>query len=669
MKSQVSKLFAGLVALLCSAASLAASVTITASTLTPNVGDNFTMTVTGDVGNTFAATMALSFDATKVAYVTGATLSPWNVFTRNPAGGPFPNPGVFDVETPTATAANPGVYNVAVLTFQALAAGAANIVINDDGGNVSGWFDADTADYIPVTYTQASVTVTSNGPAIVVTDSVAPMNDLQVPFGQVTEGSTSATQTVTVTNGGNQNLELGVVASANPLAGPFTIVSDSCSGMTVTPASSCVVGLEFSPVAIGAVQDSFDIPSNDPVTASVTVQVSGTGQGLPAPDIAVTDSVAPTTDQLVPFGSVVVNQTATQTITVTNAGTANLTLGQVAMANPLVAPFNTLSDGCSNQVLAPSDSCTVQVQFQPTAVGGPFSDSLDIPSDDPDTATVTVSVTGTGAPVPVPNIVVTDSVSPAADLIVDFGDVSLPDAPTQTVTVTNGGTASLVIGTVAGANPLAAPFSITANTCSGQTLAPAATCTITVRFAPEAIQPYNEAFDIPSNDPDDAIVTITLAGSGMPAASLPDIVVTDSVSPAGDRVVDFGDVTAPNLATQTVTVTNAGSGSLVIGTVAAANPLAAPFSITADNCSGQTLAPAAACTITVRFAPDAIQAYNDNFDIPSNDPDQATVTITVGGRGIARSLSGGSATDPATLLVLGLAGLLAGRRRWLTSVD
>jgi hypothetical protein len=74
------------------------------------------------------------------------------------------NPTVFDVETPSATASPSAVYNVAQLTFSVLAGatnGSAGIVISDDGGNATGWFDADTADYIPVNYNQANVTVSA----------------------------------------------------------------------------------------------------------------------------------------------------------------------------------------------------------------------------------------------------------------------------------------------------------------------------------------------------------------------------------------------------------------------------------------------------------------------------------------------------------------------------
>lgn len=151
----------GVLALLGSSAGMAASVTITPSTNLVAPGDTFTLTITADVPNTFAVTFGLAFDPTKVIYVSGIPLSPWNVLTKNSAPGDTPT--VFNPEAPTgAIGANPGVYNVAQLTFSVLAGatpGSVGIIIDDDGGNESGFFDATTADYIPVTYTQANVQV------------------------------------------------------------------------------------------------------------------------------------------------------------------------------------------------------------------------------------------------------------------------------------------------------------------------------------------------------------------------------------------------------------------------------------------------------------------------------------------------------------------------------
>jgi hypothetical protein len=150
----------GVLALLGSSAGMAATVNVIPSAGIVLPGQQFTLTITANVPNTFAATMALAFDASRVAYVSGIALAPWNVFVKNSPAAT--NPTVFDVETPTATAANPAVYNVAQLTFQVLANaanGSVGIVINDDGGNATGWFDADTAEYIPNSYNQANVQV------------------------------------------------------------------------------------------------------------------------------------------------------------------------------------------------------------------------------------------------------------------------------------------------------------------------------------------------------------------------------------------------------------------------------------------------------------------------------------------------------------------------------
>ncbi len=481
-------------------------------------------------------------------------------------------------------------------------------------------------------------------PDITVTDSIVPAGDLSVPYGDVTVSTTSS-QTVTITNEGNADLAIGDIGVVDPLAAPFSILNDSCTGQILTPAANCIFDVRFSPTTTGFSSDSFDLPSNDPDENPVTVNVSGTGTPTPVPDITVTDSVAPDNDLDMPFGNVTENTTSDQTVTVTNDGSADLILGQVAGADQLAAPFSVENDLCSIQTLVPAASCTFMVRFAPT-VAGPFTDSLDIPSDDPDENTVTVTVAGTATP-PVPDITVTDSVAPNNDLQVPFGNVTEGTSSDQTVTVTNDGSADLVLGNVAAANPLAAPFSIVPggqDTCSGQTLVPAANCTFDIRFSPAAPGVSNDSFDIPSNDPDEDPVTVNVSGTGTPIP-VPDITVTDAAAPVDDLQVPFGNVTEMTTADQIVTVTNDGNADLVIGGVAAANPLAAPFSVPNDTCSNQTLAPAAGCTVTVRFAPTGTGPFNDSLDIPSNDPDENPVVVTVSGTGTLAPVPDITVTD------------------------
>ncbi len=466
-------------------------------------------------------------------------------------------------------------------------------------------------------------------PAISVTDSVAPAADLSVPFGSVNTGS-SANQTVTVTNTGTASLLVGGVGSTNPLSAPFSITNDTCSNQTIAPAASCTLTIAFAPAATGTFTDSLNIPSNDPAKASVTLNVSGTGAAVPTPAITVTDSVAPTTDLLVPFGSITAGTSATQTITVTNSGNAGLAIGAVGSTNPLAAPFSITNDTCSNQTIAPAASCTLTIAFAPAAAGT-FTDSFNIPSNDPAKSSVTMNASGTGAAVPTPAITVTDSVAPTTDLLVPFGSITAGASATQTITVTNSGNAGLVIGAVGSTNPLSAPFSITNDTCSNQTIAPSASCTLTIAFAPAAAGTFTDSFNIPSNDPAKSSVTMNVSGTGSSQTALGKISVTDSVSPATDLQVPFGTVSVGRAVNQTVTIANTGSGNLVIGSIASVNPLAAPFSIANDMCSGKTLSGGSSCTLTVSFAPTAIGTNSDSFDISSNDPDQPSITMQVNG--------------------------------------
>jgi Abnormal spindle-like microcephaly-assoc'd, ASPM-SPD-2-Hydin len=349
-------------------------------------------------------------------------------------------------------------------------------------------FSSFTASFIGQTGNTSLVfaTLNSTRPEITVTDSVA--------FGNVTE-LTDTTQIITVTNAGTADLLLGTVGGANPLAGPFSLVSDTCTGATVSPSSTCTFGVQFAPGAVGSFSDSLDIPSNDADEPTVTVAVSGTGAPTPVPNIRVSDSLAPTTDQSVPFGTATLGTTATATVTVTNDGNANLVLGTVASANGLLAPFSLLNDACSGQTVAPAAGCNVTVQFQPTGTGA-FADSFDIPSNDTADPVITVAVSGTGAALATPDIRVTDEDTPPpadTDLLVAFGNVTESTTRNETVTVTNAGNLDLVIGAIGAANPLATPFSINSDGCSNQTLAPNGSCSVIVRYAPLAAGAASDA--------------------------------------------------------------------------------------------------------------------------------------------------------------------------------
>ncbi|MDD5562873.1 MAG: choice-of-anchor D domain-containing protein [Thermoanaerobaculaceae bacterium] len=106
---------------------------------------------------------------------------------------------------------------------------------------------------------------------------------------------------------------------------------------------------------------------------------------------------------------------------------------------------------------------------------------------------------------------------------------------------------------------------------------------------------------------------------------------------ASATTLDFGNVASGGNASRDITITNTGDANLTIGTVGSGNPLAAPFSIASDTCSGATLEPqpaGATCTITVEFAPTEIGTFSDSFAIPSNDSTANPLTVAARGAGV-----------------------------------
>jgi subtilisin family serine protease len=313
------------------------------------------------------------------------------------------------------------------------------------------------------------------------------------------------------------------------------------------------------------------------------------------------------------FGNIFVGASSEQDITVFNSGTEDLIIGNIAQSNPAAAPFSIVSDNCSGSTFAPGAACTLRVRFSPVTSGS-FTDTFDIPSNDPDENPVTVSLSGTGI-ASNPDITVS-SVS------VGFGSIAVGSYSDRNITVQNDGTANLIIGNIAQSNPAAAPFSIVSDNCSGSTFAPGAACTLTVRFEPGTIGTFTDTFDIPSNDPDENPVTVSLNGT----TPVPNItVMPDSV--------DFGSVYLGSLRDIMLTLVNNGTTYLIIGNIAQAYHLTAPFSIVTDNCSGLTFAPGESCTLTVRFAPISSGSFSDSFDITSNDPDEDLVMVNLSGLG------------------------------------
>jgi hypothetical protein len=103
--------------------------------------------------------------------------------------------------------------------------------------------------------------------------------------------------------------------------GPFSIVSDLCSGLRLAPSSSCAVDVQFAPTAVGVVTGLVTFQLDDGTIATASVD----GEGVPGPTLDLLPAVAG----------------AGQTVTVFGVGfppgsTVQLTQPGVALPQPVV---------------------------------------------------------------------------------------------------------------------------------------------------------------------------------------------------------------------------------------------------------------------------------------------------------------------------------------------
>ena len=236
--------------------------------------------------------------------------------------------------------------------------------------------------------------------------------------------------------------------------------------------------------------------------------------------------------------------------------------------------------------------------------------------------------------------------TPAATLgssTLAFGNqVVLTSSATMTATLTNSGTANLVLSsvTLGGTNP--GDFTRSGTCGAAMTLAPTQTCTVTAVFRPSAIGARSAAITIVHNA-SPTTSTVSLTGTGV-SAPTPAAGLTTTTLPFNNQMV--GTTSAP----KTVAISNTGTATLTLGTISLSGTNAGDFAAT--NCNGASLAAGQSCTISVTFTPAALNARSATLGIPSNaagSPHNVTLT----GNGVAA---------PAPALTLNPASLAFGNQ-------
>jgi len=320
---------------------------------------------------------------------------------------------------------------------------------------------------------------------------------------------------------------------------------------------------------------------------------------------------------------------AVQTVSVTNTGSASVTISGTTPTDQNDFPI--VSNTCSNgTVLATNSFCTLTIAFKPATTTG-YSATVTITSN-ASNPTQTIALTGTG---PIPQA--TLSASTIAFATINAGTASA----LQSITITNGGTGPLTIASAvyAGTNP---DQFIESSTCAAGSLAVNATCTINATFAPTQTGTFSATVTVTDNAGGVTGSTQVVTFSGTAVGPLV------SLSPTG---LSFASTLNTASAAQTVTLTNNGTAADAITSVSLTGTSAGLFNITSNSCVG-SVAIAGNCTVSITFTPTVTGTFTAALSVVDSAPGSPH-TIALSGVGQAAlapiaTLSGTTLSYPNT---------------------
>jgi uncharacterized repeat protein (TIGR01451 family) len=248
-------------------------------------------------------------------------------------------------------------------------------------------------------------------------------------------------------------------------------------------------------------------PQNDGPGGTLMLNVNAT-----ATAITVTPSPLVFPDQIVSVTS------AVQTVTYQNNTTVKVGISSVSITGSNAADFVIELQGCAGG-MGPGQNCGIGIAFAPTANG--IRNAQLVIYDD---------ATGSPRIVPLRGYGLQDTPFVCVGGSLAFGNLFVGrTSPVQSITVTNCGTAALVVGsaTITGVN--AGDFAIASSSCSS--VSPGGNCTIGVTFTPTAAGARNAVLAINDNAPGSPH-SVLLSGTGVgctPITVFPSVLPTPSV--------------------------------------------------------------------------------------------------------------------------------------------
>gem|GEM_PF-6966012 len=485
------------------------------------------------------------------------------------------------------------------------------------------------------------IAVSGNSLTISDGDSTPSATD-HTDFGGVATAGGTIVRTFTITNSGTASLELGTVTVGGTHAADFIVNVPPVASVAAN--GSATFQVTFDPSAIGLRSATLSFTNNDSDENPFNYSIQGTGT---APEIAVAgNSVNITDGDSMPspadhtdFGSVsMASGTIVRTFTITNSGTASLTLGSAGVSGPHSVDFTVTAQPAAT--VPPNGSTTFQVTFDPSGIGLRNAAILSLSNNDTDENPFNFNLQGTGLGSEIAvignGVNITDGdPAPSATDHTDFGSVAAASGTiVRTFTITNSGNIDLALSSVTVGGAQAVEFTVTAQPAA--IVVPNGATTFQITFDPGASGLRNATLSFSNNDDNENPFNFSIQGTG----SAPEIAVSGNsvdiidgdYGPDITDHTDFGSVaTASGTIIRTFTITNSGATSLVLGGVTVGGTHAADFSVTTQPAA--TVPTNSATTFQITFNPSAFSLRTATLSITNNDADETPFDFGIQGVG------------------------------------
>jgi hypothetical protein len=333
-------------------------------------------------------------------------------------------------------------------------------------------------------------------------------NAIQVPNGgsivfDPQPVNTTVTLPVDITNNGGAS---GVVNSITVTGKAFQIVGRPVLPITIPGGNQLPIGIEYSPTAVGTDTGQLMITYGDGTTLTATLQGSATSPTLVYTIVSNSKTTTVTPPGPIPFPDTNVGSTSSLVVRVQNKGNGSATVGTISVAG---TAFQASSEPVLPKTLNTNDSFTFTLTFAPTQPGVQTGQLL-VGAD-----LFNLSGKGLGSELQfsyvsggVPLTIGTNGVTGVV-----FSPVQITKSASIPFTVKNIGTLPAVISSIAiqGTN---SPFSVTGTPALPKTVAPNASFSFTVTFAPTSVQFVNDTLLINTTP-------VPLSGQGTAPPPLP----------------------------------------------------------------------------------------------------------------------------------------------------